>query len=478
MSGLPQNPWVLLLVLSIAMLVLQIAVWQIYRSKQTLQQQEIEQFRQQLHQQQTEHALLEQKLDHTQERLLETQQQYQQAKQHIQNEQLHQRRSELRQQSLETQLQQSEQHNREMRQELDNNRKILRQEFENLANSILKHSRQDFQQQSQQELNSLLKPFREQVNDFRNRVDTIHSEDLQKQSELKTQIEALQQQSLQVSKDANELATALKGQKKMQGNWGELILENVLDRSGLRAGVDFHRELSIQTVQGKRRPDVVVNLPQGKHLVIDSKLSLNAYTRFINSEDEVERQNAMREHLLAIRARIDELSAKDYFALPGLHSPEMVFMFIPVESAFVEAMKYDQQLFQTAIDQKILVATPTTLLTSLNIVSQLWRFENQNRHSAELADKARKVYEKLSSFLQSMDAVGRSLGSAQKTYQKAYSQLYSGKANLIKQAAEFKDLGVAVKSELAAELVDKAQLELETSSENDMNVFQQETGTD
>lgn len=210
-----------------------------------------------------------------------------------------------------------------------------------------------------------------------------------------------------------------------------------------------------------------VQLPtlEGKHLIIDAKVSLNAYTRYINAEDDAERRMALAEHVTAIGHRIKELSDRNYFDLPGLNAPEMVFMFVPIESAFVEALKADETLFQKAIEQNVLVATPTTLLTSLNIVRQLWRFEDQNKHTAELAERAGKVYDKLRTFLGSMDAIGHSLDKAQDAYKKACDQLVNGKANLVKQVSDFRQLGVAVKGELNEVWVDRADLELNLLSQ-------------
>lgn len=193
----------------------------------------------------------------------------------------------------------------------------------------------------------------------------------------------LKELNRQITQEAQDLTTALKGQKKALGNWGELILENVLERSGLIQGRDFEREVSFTDEEGRKRPDVIVHLPQGKHLIIDAKVSLNAYTLYINAENDTERRLALAEHVAAVGQRIKELSGRHYFDLPGLNAPEMVLMFVPIESAFVEALKADQTLFQKAIEQNVLVATPTTLLTSLNIVRQLWRFEDQNKHTAE-----------------------------------------------------------------------------------------------
>jgi DNA recombination protein RmuC len=306
----------------------------------------------------------------------------------------------------------------------------------------------------------LLKPFREQIEAFRHKVEDIHHKDTQQQAALAQQLFDLKELNRQITQEAHELATALKGQKKTQGNWGELILENVLERSGLRQGSDFLREVSFTTETGRRRPDVLVYLPQNKHLIIDAKVSLNAYTRYINCEDEAERRIALLEHVRAIGDRIRELSDREYFKLPGLNAPEMVFMFVPIESAFVEALKADETLFQRAIELNVLVATPTTLLTSLNIVRQLWRFEDQSRHTAELADRASKVYDKLRTFLGSMDGIGKSLEKAQEAYHKACGQLVSGQGNLVKQVNDFRALGVSVKAEIDEQWAERADLEL------------------
>ena len=289
----------------------------------------------------------------------------------------------------------------------------------------------------------------------------MHHQDAQQQASLKTELTQLKELNRQMTEEAHSLATALKGQSKMQGNWGELVLENVLARSGLQADRDYRREVSFTTESGRQRPDVIVYRPQQKHLIIDAKVSLNAYTRYVNADDELDRKAALREHVQAVSDRITELADRRYFDLGELNSPDMVFMFIPIESAFVEAMRADEQLFQKALERNVLVATPTTLLTSLNIVRQLWRFEHQNAHSAELADSASQLYQKFLGFISSMEDLGRKLDSAKASYTTAYSQLYSGRGNLIKRAKDFERLGVAVQKELPQELVDKAELELD-----------------
>ena len=363
--------------------------------------------------------------------------------------------------TLQATLTHRQQHFDEQQQLLRESREQLKMEFEQLAGRIFEAKGQTFTQTSQQSLDALLKPFRDQIDQFRSKVEDIHHKDTQQQAALAQELLQLKQLNQQITQEAHDLSTALRGQKKTQGNWGELILENVLERSGLRAGVDFKREVSLTNRDGQRqRPDALVYLPQGKHLIIDAKVSLNAYTRYINSEDDGERQLALAEHVHAFGQRIRELADRNYFDLPGLNAPEMVFMFVPIESAFVEALKADESLFQKAIEQNVLVATPTTLLTSLNIVRQLWRFEDQNRHTAELAERAARVYDKLRTFLGSMDAIGNSLERASEAYQKACAQLISGRGNLVKQVSDFKELGVSVKAELGEQWTDRAELEL------------------
>ena len=289
----------------------------------------------------------------------------------------------------------------------------------------------------------------------------MHYQDAQQQAMLKSELDSLKSLNLQMTAEAHDLATALKGQAKKQGNWGELVLENVLARSGLQEGKDYRREVTFKSEDGKQRPDVIIYLPDAKHLIVDAKVSLNAYTRYVNAEDELDRKQALSEHVKAVGDRINELADRRYFELGELNSPEMVFMFVPVESAFVEALRADESLFQQALERNVLVATPTTLLTSLNIVRQLWRLEKQNAHSAALAESAGKLYHKLAVFVRSMEELGGKLDAARSSYNKAFGQLYQGRGNLIKQAKDFERLGVAVKAALPQDLVDKAELELD-----------------
>lgn len=359
-------------------------------------------------------------------------------------------------------------------------RKTLTEEFQNLASAILEDKSRRFSEQHLQSLGHLLDPFKERLNEFKKRVEEIHYQDTQQQAMLKSELESLKSLNQQMSAEAHDLATALKGQAKKQGNWGELVLENVLARSGLQEGKDFRREVSFKADEGKQRPDVIVYLPDAKHLIVDAKVSLNAYTRYVNADEELLRKQALAEHVKAVSDRIKELSDRRYFDLGELNSPEMVFMFVPVESAFVEALRADESLFQQALERNVLVATPTTLLTSLNIVRQLWRLEKQNAHSAALAESAGKLYHKLAIFVRSMEELGSKLDAARASYGKAFGQLYEGRGNLIKQAKDFEQLGVAVKAALPQHLMDKAELELDLLPYTDQIApeFEGEGGTD
>ena len=365
--------------------------------------------------------------------------------------------------TINTTLAQRERHFVEQMEQLKHSRTELTKEFENLSHKILAENGQRFKQMNSDTIGSLLIPIQSEIKGFKERVEKIHEKDAEQRIQLRTELEQLQKLNQDITDKAEKLTTALQGQKKLQGNWGELMLENVLDGSGLRLGKDYQREVSLTTDEGvKQRPDVVVYLPQHKHIIIDAKTSLAAYTQYVNADDEITRNEALKAHAKAVNDRITELSDRDYYKLPELNSPEIVIMFIPIESAYVEALKYDETLYQRAIEQNVLVATPTTLLTSLNIVRQLWRFEDQNKHTAELANRAEKFYDKLRLFLGSMQDVGKKLDQAKGSYDKALGQLHSGRGNLIKQASEFKELGVAVKNELPAELLERAHLELET----------------
>ncbi|HHH1304412.1 DNA recombination protein RmuC [Yersinia enterocolitica] len=362
---------------------------------------------------------------------------------------------------LETAQQEREaSHNREVA-SFETQKASLVEQFKVLSGEILETKTKSLQESSKSTLSALMNPFQQSIDSFKKEVQEIHHRETTQQGELRKELESLKELNQKITTEAHELSTALRGQKKLQGNWGEMILENVLERSGLLLDKDYKREVSINTEEGRQRPDAIIYLPQGKHLIIDAKVSLNAYTRYINAEDDAERSLALKEHVSAIGGRIRELADRDYYKLPGLNSPEIVFMFVPIESAFVEALKADETLFQQAIEKNVLVATPTTLLTSLNIVRQLWRYEDQNKHTAALANKAETVFKKLNSFLGSFEKIKKGLDTANSAYIAAEGQLVSGKGNLIKQVGEFKNLAPAIKAELPSYFADKASLEID-----------------
>ncbi len=358
-------------------------------------------------------------------------------------------------------------HAREMA-NFEQQKQSLTEHFKVLSNEILEAKAKTLQESSKLTLSAVISPFQQSIDNFKKEVQEIHHRETTQQGELKKELENLKVLNQQITTEAHELSTALRGQKKLQGNWGEMVLENVLDRSGLQLGKDYQREVSITGEDGRQRPDAIVYLPQGKHLIIDAKVSLNAYVRFVNAEDEMERAAALKEHVLAVGNRIKELADREYYRLPGLNAPDMVFMFVPIESAFVEALKADEQLFQRAIENNVLVATPTTLLTSLNIVRQLWRFEDQNKHTAALASKAESVFNKLNSFLGSFEKVKKGIDAASDAYSKAENQLVSGKGNLIKQVSDFKKLAPAIRAELPDHFVEKGALEIDFVGEDEV----------
>lgn len=362
---------------------------------------------------------------------------------------------------LKTSLEEREKNFSEQASNFEKQKLELTNQFKALANDILDAKTISLQETSKIGISAVINPFQQSIDSFKKEVQEIHNRETMQQGELRQELSQLKELNQKITLEAHQLATALKGQKKTQGNWGELILENVLERSGLQLGKDFQREVSVTMEEGRLRPDAIVYLPQNKHLIIDSKVSLNSYTQYINSDNEQDRRIALMEHVKAISDRINELSAKEYYKIKGINSPEIVFMFIPIESAFVEALKADESIFQKALEKNILVATPTTLLTSLNIVRQLWRFEEQNKHTAALASKADAVFQKLRVFLDSFKDIKKYLDKAAETYQKSENQLISGKGNLLKQVNEFKALAPAIQGNLPQDLIEKADLEIE-----------------
>lgn len=344
---------------------------------------------------------------------------------------------------------------------LERNRDALKQEFENLANKIFEQKSERFSQQTRTSLDTLLNPFRDQLQDFRKRVEDVYTTETRDRQALRSEIKSLQDLNRQITEEASNLTRALKGDKKIQGNWGELILERVLEKSGLRKGVEYDTQGSYRDGDNQLyRPDVIVHLPDSRNLVIDSKVSLLAYQRWVTEEDDSEaRDEALKQHVEAVRNHIRTLSEKDYSQLHGLHSPDFVLLFMPIEPAFVAAFQQDENLFAEAFERKIIVVTPTTLLATLRTIENIWRYERQSQNARRIAERASAVYDKLRVFVESMERLGSQLHTAQGTYDTAMNTLTRGRGNLISQANRFVELGVRVKKELPKAIMDQAEVD-------------------
>ncbi|MEQ6888359.1 DNA recombination protein RmuC [Halomonas sp. CS7] len=354
---------------------------------------------------------------------------------------------------LETERDQMALRHREQLALLEEARERLKEEFRQLAGRIFEERQQAFSAQSRDGLEATLKPFREQVDQFRRRVEELHGQQSRDSGSLKAQLEQLAGLNARLGEEAAGLARALKGDQKAQGNWGELMLETVLERSGLRRDIEYRREVSLQGEQGRQRPDAVIYLPDDRHLIVDAKVSLVAWTRVVNAEAQDEREAAMKAHLQSLRSHVAGLSDKDYPALPGLNSPDFVFLFVPVEPAFAAAFERDPSLFQEAFDRQVVVVTPTTLLASLRTVAGLWSLERQNENARLIGERAEKLLAKFSGFVESLEEVGRHLERASDSQRRAMGRLSSGQGSLVAQATELERLGVRMRKPLPAELV-------------------------
>ncbi|PFG07954.1 DNA recombination protein RmuC [Marinobacter sp. LV10MA510-1] len=351
---------------------------------------------------------------------------------------------------------------------LEHNRDALKQEFENLANRIFDQKSERFSQQNQSSMDTLLKPFRDQLSDFRQRVETVHTTETRDRQALRSEIKSLQELNRQITEEASNLTRALKGDKKIQGNWGELILERVLERSGLRKGIEYETQGSYRDSDNQLlRPDVVVHLPDSRNLVVDSKVSLVAYQQWVISDEGSARDAALKQHMDAVRNHICSLSDKDYSQLNGLRSPDFVLLFMPIEPAFVAAFQHDDSLFSEAFERKIIVVTPTTLLATLRTIENIWRYERQSQNARLIAERASAVYDKLRVFVEAMERLGGQLHTAQGSYDSAMNTLTRGRGNLISQANRFVELGVRVKKELPKAVTEQAEVDPETDSDLD-----------
>jgi len=334
----------------------------------------------------------------------------------------------------------------------------LKQQFEQLANQLFEAKTAKVDQQNRQSLDGLLSPLKEQLEGFKKQVNDSFNQEAKERHTLVHELKNLQRLNEQMTKEALNLTQALKGDNKQQGNWGEVVLARVLAESGLREGHEYQTQVSLQNEAGKRyQPDVIVHLPQDKQVVVDSKMALVAYERYFNAETDNERERALSDHLLALRAHIKGLSQKDYHQLKGIQSLDYVLMFIPVEPAFQVAIQADPSLVKDAMEQNIILVSPTTLLVALRTIDNLWRNERQNQNAQVIAERASKLYDKLRLFVDDMESLGGALDKANQNYQGAMNKLATGRGNVIRQAESFKQLGVEVKKPISNDLAQLAQ---------------------
>ena len=322
--------------------------------------------------------------------------------------------------------------------------KQMQERFENLANKILDQKSAKFTESNKENIKSLLEPLDKDIRNFRKKVEDIHEKDVSQQASLKEFLGNLQQAQAKLSEDARNLTTALKGDSKKQGDWGEFILERTLEASGLVKGLEF----SMQESFDRQRPDAIIRLPEDRAIVADAKVSLTAYERSIGTDDEDLKKQALKEHLQSLKKHVDELSEKDYSAIEEINTPDFVLLFIPIEPAFGAALTQDPELYQYAFERKIVLVTSSTLMATIKTVANLWKLEKQNKHAHDIARRAGLLYDKFVGFLSSIEDIGKALGKATDAHEKAFSQLSSGSGNLVGQVEKLKAMGIRTKKEL------------------------------
>jgi len=330
----------------------------------------------------------------------------------------------------------------------------LGQEFENLANRIFDDKQAKFSSQSKEALEVSLSPLRRDIGDFRKQVETAYDKENADRNKLAGQISELQKQTLQISADAVSLANALRGDNKAQGNWGEFVLEKLLEDSGLTKGREYDTQVALKDDSGKRKnPDVIVHLPEGRDIVIDAKVSLVDYERYFHAEDEDSRELCLRQHLASLRSHIKGLSGKDYENLEGVNSLDFVLIFVPVEAAFMLALDQDPDMMRDAYDRGIILVSPSTLMVTLRTIKNLWRYADQNRNAQRIADKAGSLYDQFVLYIEALDDVGRHLDKSKDAWDTAHKRLSAGRGNLVKRTEELKKLGAKTKKSLPENLL-------------------------
>jgi len=340
---------------------------------------------------------------------------------------------------------------------LNEAKEALTSQFKNLANEILEDKSKRFTEQNAASLDALLKPLQTKLTEFKEQVNTSYGNEARERFALKSEIERLANLNLKMSDETRSLTQALKGDSKVQGNWGELVLESILESSGLRKGEEYLVQDSHTLTDGSRlQPDVVVKLPEGRSLVVDSKVSITAYARHAESTDPIVAEQELAAHIQSLRQHIQGLSAKNYSSLYGIGSVDFVLMFVPIEPAFLLALKTAPNLYQEALAKNIVLVCPSTLMATLRTVAHLWRQDHQNRNALEIAKQCGNLYDKFVNFVDDLEKLGQRLDQAQTSYHDAFNKLKSGKGNLIRSAEKVRELGVKPSKNLASPLLESA----------------------
>ncbi|AZC52412.1 DNA recombination protein RmuC [Pseudomonas chlororaphis subsp. piscium] len=358
--------------------------------------------------------------------------------------------------SLNAELREQQESHQQRLSDLQGSRDELRAQFAELAGKIFDEREQRFAENSQQRLGQLLDPLKERIQSFEKRVEESYQAEARERFSLGKELERLQQLNLRLSDEATNLTRALKGQKT-QGNWGELILERVLEHAGLEKGREYQTQVSLKGPDGERfQPDVLIMLPGDKQVVVDSKVSLTAYQQFVAADDEVIGQAALKQHVLSLRNHVKGLAGKDYKRLEGLHSLDFVLLFVPMEAAFSAALQAEPNLFQEAFDRNIVIVSPTTLLATLRVIDSLWKQERQSQNAREIAERAGWLYDKFVLFIQDLDEVGNRLQQLDKAYSAARNKLTEGRGNLVSRSEQLRLLGARASKSLPADLLERA----------------------
>lgn len=348
--------------------------------------------------------------------------------------------------------------NKEQKQEVEQLQEKFTKEFENLANKILEEKTNKFTEQNKENLKNILSPLQDKIQLFEKKVEDTHKESIDYHAALRQQILGLREMNAQMSKETLNLTKALKGDSKMQGNWGELILERVLEKSGLEKGREYEVQQSFTTDEGNRVfPDVVINLPDGKKMIVDSKVTLTAYERYINEEDDDAKAQHLKEHVMALKRHVDQLSAKNYHDLYQMESPDFVLLFIPIESAFALALNEDTSLYNKAFEKNIVIVTPSTLLATLRTIDSMWANQKQQENAMEIARQAGGLYDKFQGFVDDLIKVGNKIKDSKTEYDNAMNKLVEGSGNLVNRVENLKKMGAKAKKSLPENLLNRAE---------------------